>query len=422
MPSWKSLFETSRKTAVTVACILVMLVTLGTATVFAANALSQSSVIGEDAAASAAFADAGVDPAFVTGLRVELDREEGRPVYEVEFGFDGAEYEYHIDAGDGSVVKKEKELHSVLPGGQPGGMTPSKELEDARAIALADAGVDAADAVFTEAELDVDNGLWVYEFQFRAGDGWYEYEINANTGAVYSKVVETYVRPSPAPVQIAAPESTPQPAVTQAPPAQPDATAPPVWSHHPDDHDDDYDDGHHYDDHDYDDSGHHYDDHRTGTPSAAVGLEEAKAAALADAGLSVDEVTFTKTEQDREDGSLIYEIEFYTAAHEYEYEIDAATGRIYSRSVETLQTSLPSAAPSAAPSGGSTYIGIERARSIALDHAGLTSSQAIVTKSSMDRDDGHAVYEIEFRQGRAEYEYKIDAQTGDILEFEHEED
>ncbi len=412
MPKLKTLFETPKKAAITVACILVLLATLGTASVYAANAFARSSAIGGDAAANFAFADAGVDPASVQRLRVEFDREDGRFVYEVEFTANGAEYEYLIDAEDGSVVKKEKEVQSTAApqaSSRPGGMTPSKSLEEAREIALADAGIAEADAVFTEAELDQDNGLWVYEFKFRARNTEFEYEINANTGDVYSKVVKTYVTPSPAPI----PESTPGPAPSQTPestpgpaPSQVQDSAPPAYTHHPDDHDSA--------------------PRQTGAVSSGTGLEDAKAAALADAGLSADAVAFTKAKLDWEDGIQVYEIEFFTSTHEYEYEIDASTGAVYSRSVEAFQAASGSqGGPAQSNPGmdtGSAYIGTDQAKSIALNHAGLTESEVMVTKAKLDRDDGQMVYEIEFRQGQVEYEYKIDAQSGAILEHEIDRD
>lgn len=411
MPKLKTLFETPKKAAITVACALVLLVTLGTASVYAANALAQGSAIGGDAAANFAFADAGVDPASAQRLRVEFDREEGRFVYEVEFTASGAEYEYLIDSEDGSVVKREKKVVSPAPQeSRPIGMTPSKTLEEAREIALADAGIAEADAVFTEAELDQDNGLWVYEFKFRAGNSKFEYEINANTGEVYSKSVETYVTPSPAPAQTRAPtpENTPQPSSSQTPEPQPSAGTPSIESHHPDDHDRG--------------SG----DQLTGAVSGGIGLDEAKAAALADAGLSADDVSFTKAKLDWEDGIQVYEIEFFTSTHEYEYEIAASTGAVYSRSVEAFRVSGSNQdTPGQSGPGmdtGSSYIGTDQAKSIALDHAGLTESQVMVTKAKLDRDDGQMVYEIEFRQGQVEYEYKIDAQSGAILEHEIDRD
>lgn len=63
----------------------------------------------------------------------------------------------------------------------------------------------------------------------------------------------------------------------------------------------------------------------------AVDLEGAKAAALADAGLKAEDVTFFKTESDWDDGRQIYEIEFYTSdGTEYDYEINAAGGQVIS--------------------------------------------------------------------------------------------
>lgn len=43
-------------------------------------------------------------------------------------------------------------------------------------------------------------------------------------------------------------------------------------------------------------------------------------------------------------------------------------------------------------------------------------------KAKMEKDDGLLVYEIEFFQGRTEYECTIDALTGEILEYDEEWD
>lgn len=56
--------------------------------------------------------------------------------------------------------------------------------------------------------------------------------------------------------------------------------------------------------------------------------DAAKAAALAHAGVSADEVRKLECELDREDGAAVYEIEFKAGSMEYEYEVDAATGAI----------------------------------------------------------------------------------------------
>ena len=66
-------------------------------------------VIGKDAAKSAALKHAGLTAAQVTELSVELDRENGKTVYEVEFKSAGYEYSCEIDAVKGTVLYSDKE-------------------------------------------------------------------------------------------------------------------------------------------------------------------------------------------------------------------------------------------------------------------------------------------------------------------------
>ena len=67
----------------------------------------------------------------------------------------------------------------------------------------------------------------------------------------------------------------------------------------------------------------------------------------------------------------------------------------------------------AAPS----IIGVGEAKSIALDAAGVSSGSAVFSKAKLERDDGRQIYDIEFYvAGVAEYEYEIDALTGDIID------
>ena len=62
-----------------------------------------------------------------------------------------------------------------------------------------------------------------------------------------------------------------------------------------------------------------------------IGSEKAKSIALSDADLSADDVTFTKSSLQTEDGKNIYEVDFYTDEKEYDYEIDAATGAVIAK-------------------------------------------------------------------------------------------
>nr|WP_325199891.1 PepSY domain-containing protein [uncultured Oscillibacter sp.] len=137
---------------------------------------------GEEAAKNAAFAHAGVSAADASVTKCKLDWEDGRQVYEIEFWVDGIEYDYEIDASTSAVLKSGQEWdghHAALQ--QPGAFIGE---EAAKSAALTHAGVSAADAGYIQCELDEDDGLWVYELEFWAGNVEYEYEIDAASGAV----------------------------------------------------------------------------------------------------------------------------------------------------------------------------------------------------------------------------------------------
>nr|WP_314982376.1 PepSY domain-containing protein [uncultured Stomatobaculum sp.] len=44
------------------------------------------------------------------------------------------------------------------------------------------------------------------------------------------------------------------------------------------------------------------------------------------------------------------------------------------------------------------------------------------SKAKLDDDDGRGVYEIEFYVGNTEYDYKIDAYSGGIIEYDIDRD
>lgn len=66
------------------------------------------------------------------------------------------------------------------------------------------------------------------------------------------------------------------------------------------------------------------------------------------------------------------------------------------------------------------YIGEAKAKEIALDHAGLSSSQVTFVRAKLDWDDGRAEYEVEFYTNGKEYDYEIDAVTGDIRSYDYD--
>lgn len=143
-------------------------------------------------------------------------------------------------------------------------------------------------------------------------------------------------------------------------------------------------------------------------PPREISLDEARKAALADAGLSEAEVTFTKGKLENDGGIRVYDIEFYTSGAEYDYEIDACDGTVYEKETETY--------------AGGDYIGEDGAKEIALAHAGFSETDVRLLRVELEYDHKRAEYEVEFYFGTTEYDYKIDAVSGKILEYEADHD
>ena len=72
------------------------------------------------------------------------------------------------------------------------------------------------------------------------------------------------------------------------------------------------------------------------SPQEDIGIDQAKTIALEDAGVNLGDITFTTAKVEKDDGRSVYEIDFYTADREYDYEIDAATGKILERDSEPI--------------------------------------------------------------------------------------
>lgn len=171
--------------------------------------------------------------------------------------------------------------------------------------------------------------------------------------------------------------------------------------------------------------------------SAYIGVEAAKSAAFAHAGLDAAQVTMGEVDFDYEDGRMVYELEFYADGAEYEYDIDASTGAVVKSSQEGGRTQAGSSTgsggasgnvPSGAGSGtaqseaGGTAadIGSEAALAAALSHAGVSQDQVYDLEVKREYDDGRLEYEIEFKTGGWEYEYTINAVDGTILDYERD--
>ena len=120
---------------------------------------------------------------------------------------------------------------------------------------------------------------------------------------------------------------------------------------------------------------------------------------------------------EHDDGEAVYDIEFYTSAAKYDYEIDALTGMLRSKEAEAFGNMTDNTENSG---NSSAYIGVDKAKSIAVNHAGFSGAKVTFFKAKLENDDGYIVYEIEFYKDNMEYEYTIHAVNGSILEYDIE--
>lgn len=165
-------------------------------------------------------------------------------------------------------------------------------LEKATAVALQNAGYEESEASLIRGHYDHDDGLGVYEIEFKAGDYNYDYVISAKDGTII-EVDREYV---------GIPQSTT-----------------PETPYVPEDN-----------------------QNNNGSSSVApddsnyIGADKAKEIALQNAGVDVSSATFTKAKLDRDDGIYVYDIEFVSGDMEYSYEISATDGSIVDKDFESI--------------------------------------------------------------------------------------
>ncbi len=308
MSKIKNLFSTPKKAIISAVVIIVILGIIAGGTVITVRAVAKSRSIGESRAEQIALADAGTEVSQARFRPTEFSFDDGRFVYEVEFYTENGEFEYVIDASDGTIIERDADIRQNISHN-----TINKETN-----AETNAG--------TENQTDATT----------------ENHTNAATDTVTDGKTDVATEPS--------------------------------------------------------------------ADQMLVSLESAKQAALADAGMSSADVTFTKEKTDYENGISIYDLEFYSSDAEYDYEINAATGEILSKSMDTHLAQGNSS------QNGTDYISVDKAKEIALADSKTDAASANFIKAKLENDDGKNVYEIEFLSGGTEYDYKINAADGTILE------
>ena len=160
-----------------------------------------------------------------------------------------------------------------------------------------------------------------------------------------------------------------------------------------------------------------------GAPAMPIGKDAAAYAAEQYAGTTALDSVTAEVDSELDESPAHYEVELHTAWGEFEYLVDAYTGKVLSGQKDLLATAPAGdeTAKPTAPSGGAD-VGHAKAKSIALNHAGVSENKAYDMEIELDDEDGTLVYEVEFKSGNMEYSYEINAATGAILKHEAELD
>ena len=384
------------------------------------------------------------------------------PYYRLVFADAKTQWTYRIDAVLGTVLEKQqKEIVT----------TDFISLEEAKEIALKDAGLDEATQkiVFTREELSRNSGKPCYILEFYTAKKQYSYKVDAKDGSIMEayhfilladakkialddagvnvKVVFTTEE------LVAGGIKTPYYRFVFA-----DAKT--QWTYRI--------------------------DAVLGTvlekqqkeivTTDFISLEEAKEIALKDAGLneSTQKIVFTREELNRNSGKPCYILEFYTAKKQYSYKVDAKDGSImeayhFILLADAKKIALDDAGVSekvtfteeTLVAGGikspyyyfafesasarwtykidavlgvimdktcdkiippaPEFIGLEKAKQIALEDAGLddATQKIVFTREELNRNSGKPCYILEFYTAKKQYSYKLDAKNGSIIEAYH---
>lgn len=158
-------------------------------------------------------------------------------------------------------------------------------------------------------------------------------------------------------------------------------------------------------------------------PAMPIGKDKAMDfAAAAFVKASTAKMAYSEVDPELDESPAHYEVEIRSQTdEEFEYKVDAYTGAILESKREAADgTEVPVVQPSKPAASGD--IGYAKAKSVALNHAGVSEGKAYDMDIELDDEDGTLVYEVEFKSGNMEYSYEINAATGAILKHEAEID
>jgi len=369
--------------------------------------------IGTDDAKQMVLEATGVDISEAKVISIDLKEKNGSEYYQVVLETPDGKYRFDVDAITGRIidkkeikeeVKTEKEAEKTDKQNKSNDDKPENKLNDktenklndktenkapavsknevssqgnremissgeAKKIALNHAGLSENDITFVKNGLDRDDGRQVYDIEFYdRNHNEYDYEIDPYNGAIvdFDYDAEYYSKPE-----------------VKSDSARPDNNKDIISSGY------------------------------------------AKKIALEHADLSEDEVKFVRRELDQDNGRYIYEVEFYTDNKEYDYEIDAVTGKIldYDYDGEYIKTESSEKQKKEKKdkekNNSNKAISAGEAKKKALAQVPGAKMSDIV-EFETDRDDGRIEYEGKIYYDHMEYEFEIDGYSGAIRNWEVE--
>lgn len=318
----------------------------------------ESGYIGAEKAESIAVEKAGGG----TLTSIELDVEDGVMVYEGELVKDGVEYEFDINAQTGEILKwkSEKADQDETSSGTSGTSSSDIGLEKAKSLVLAK----IPGATITEIKLDVDDGVRKYEGEAILNSVEYEFEIKASDGTFLQWEQEKKQNSN-------SNNNTNTNTNTNT-----QATAKPT----------------------------------TKPASSSISMDEARKLVLN----KVSGATITKLEVDYDDGRKVYEGEAYKGNTEYDFEIDASTGKFLKWEQDTMDNDDYQEHTNA---NASSLITEAKAREVVLNKL----PGGTILSIELDEDDGVYTYEGEAKKSGVKYEFVVNAKTGAIIEWERDD-
>ena len=352
------------------------------------SSICVSKFISLEEAKKIALRDAKLDELTqkIVFTREELNRNQGKPCYLLEFYTGTNQYHYQIDAKTGSIIYAGRFI----------------TLADAKKIALDDAGVNVK-VVFTTEEL-VAGGIKspYYYFVFESDSARWTYKIDAVLGVIMDKTCDKIIPLAPEFIglekakQIALrgaglDEAAQKIVFTREELSRNSGkpcyilefyTAKKQYSYKVDAKNGSIMETYHF-----------------------ILLADAKKIALDDAGVS-EKVTFT--EETLVAGGIkspYYYFAFESASARWTYKIDAVLGVIMDKTCDKIIPPAPE------------FIGLEKAKQIALEDAGLdeTAQKIVFTREELSRNSGKPCYILEFYTDKCAYSYKVDAVSGGII-------